>query len=198
MLGVECSPDAVPSLTPMANDQQSRPSYSPARRWRIGFDVVLRTALVLAVMVMLNYLGAKCHHRFYLSAQTEVALSSRTLAVLHSLTNQVTATLYYDTHDAANFYPTIRALLDAYHDANKNIPVRTVDYTRDATEAEKAKAQYNLPGAPTSPNSPPNKDLIIFASGDRHDVSPGADTDNHTGKFQCRCPCRRRKPQPVS
>ncbi len=148
-------------------------SYSPARRWRIGFDVVLRTVLVLAVMVMLNYLGAKCHHRFYLSAQTEVALSSRTLAVLHSLTNQVTATMYYDTHDAANFYPTIRALLDAYHDANKNITVRTVDYTRDATEAEKVKAQYNLPGAPTSPNAPPNKDLIIFASGDRHDVIPG-------------------------
>ena len=48
-----------------------------------------------------------------------------------------------------------------------------MDYTRDATEAEKVKAQYNLPGAPTSPNAPPNKDLIIFASGDRHDVIPG-------------------------
>jgi ABC-type uncharacterized transport system involved in gliding motility auxiliary subunit len=148
-------------------------SYSPARRWRIGFDVVLRTALVLAVAVMLNYLGTKFYHRFYLSAQTQVTLSSRTLVVLHSLTNQVTVTLYYDRHDPANFYPTILALLNEYRAANKNITVRTVDYTRDATEAEKVKAQYNLPGAPTSPNSPPNKDLIIFASGERHPVIPG-------------------------
>ena len=148
-------------------------SYSPARRWQIGLDVGLRTVLVLAVMVMLNYLGTKFHHRFYLSDQTRVALSSRTQAVLQSLTNQVTVTLYYDTHDAANFYPTIKALLDEYGAANKKITVRTVDYTRDATEAEKVKAQYNLPGAPTSPNSPPNKDLIIFASGARHDVIPG-------------------------
>jgi len=148
-------------------------SYSPARRWQIGFDVALRTALVLAVAVMLNFLGGKFYHRFYLSAQTRVALSSRTLAVLQTLTNQMSVTLYYDTHDPDNFYPTIKALLDEYHDANKKISVRTVDYVRDAGEAEKVKEQYDLPGAADSPNAPPSKDLIIFACGDRHDVVPG-------------------------
>ncbi len=58
-----------------------QPSFSPGRRWQIGFDVFVRTALVLAVMVMLNYLGARFFHRFYLSSQTNVGLSSRTLAV---------------------------------------------------------------------------------------------------------------------
>jgi len=150
-----------------------RPSFSPASRWKIGFDMLLRTALVLAVVVMLNYLGAQFFHRFYLSSQTRVALSSRTLTVLNSLTNHVDVTLYYDTHDQENFYPNILALLNEYHAANKNISVRTVDYVRDAGAAEKLKVQYNLPAATDSPNSPPAKDLVIFDCGGRIIVIPG-------------------------
>jgi hypothetical protein len=146
----------------MSTDPKSRPSFSPGRRWRIGFDAVLRTALVLAVVVMVNYLGTKFFHRFYLSSQTNVTLSSRTLTVLHSLTNRVTVTLYYDRK--ADFYSDIKALLDEYHRANKNISIRTVDYVRDAGEAEKMKEQYNLPSSADSPNAPPSKDLIIFDS----------------------------------
>jgi ABC-type uncharacterized transport system involved in gliding motility auxiliary subunit len=148
-------------------------SFSPAPRWQIGFDVALRTLLVMSVVVMLNFIGAKFFHRFYLSSQTQVALSSRTLAVLQSLTNQMTVTLYYDTRDPENFYPTILALLNEYHAANKNISVHTVDYLRDAGEAEKIKEQFALPGSADSPNAPPNKDLIIFACGDRHNIVPG-------------------------
>jgi ABC-2 type transport system permease protein len=150
-----------------------RQSFSPARRWKIGFDVVLRTALVLAVAVMVNYFGAKFSHRYYLSQQTRVELSSRTLAVLHSLTNQVEVTLYYDTRDRENFYSDIAELLNAYRAANKNISIRTVDYLRDAGEATKVKEKYNLPGSVDSPNAPPSKDLIIFAVGERNIVVPG-------------------------
>jgi len=39
-------------------------SFSSGRRWKIGFDVVLRTALVLAVVVMANYLGGLFPERF--------------------------------------------------------------------------------------------------------------------------------------
>jgi gliding motility-associatede transport system auxiliary component len=151
----------------------SKPSFSPGRRWKIGLDVVVRTVLVLAVMVMLNYLGARFFHRFYLSSQTRIELSSRTLGILNALTNQMTVTLYYDTHDPDNFYPTLVALANEYHAANKNISVRTVDYVNNPAEAEKTKEQYNLPGEADSPNSPPGKDLIIFSCGDRHDVVPG-------------------------
>ncbi len=157
----------------MSDAPPAKPSFSPALRFNIGFDVLLRTALVLAVVAMVNYLSSQFYHRFYLSLQTETALSSRTLAVVQSITNHIEVTLYYDTRDEDNFYPTIRALLNEYHAANKNITVRTVDYLRDAGEAEKVKAQFNLPGAATSPNAPPNKDLVIFACGNRHDVVPG-------------------------
>ena len=149
------------------------PSFSPRHRWKIALDVVVRTALVLVVVVMVNYLGAQFFHRFYLSSQTRIVLSSRTLAVLHSVTNQMTVTLYYATRDQENFYSTLLALANEYNAANKNISVRTVDYESNYAEAEKVKEQYHLPGATDSPNAPPGKDLIIFACGDRHDIVPG-------------------------
>ncbi len=142
----------------MSEGKKSRPSFSPASRWGIAFDVVLRTALVLAVVVMANYLGAKFFHRFYLSSQTRVALSSRTLNVLHSMTNAVNVTLYFDRKD--EFYPDIVALLNEYRAADKNISLHTVDYVRDAGEAEQVKAQYKLAGAA-------DKDLVIFDCGGR-------------------------------
>lgn len=137
----------------MSKPPKSRPSFSPARRWRIGFDMVLRTALVLAVIVMVNFIGAKFSHRFYLSSQTRVALSPRTLSVLHSMTNSVKVTLYFDRKD--EFFPDIMALLNEYRAANKNISIRVVDFVRDPGEAEKVKAQYKL-------GSANDKDLVIF------------------------------------
>ncbi len=142
----------------------TKPSFSPGRRWQIGFDVVLRTALVLAVVVMVNYLGAKFYGRFYLSSQTRVQLSTRTLSVLHSITNQIKVTVYYDKTD--DWYPDIIALLNEYRSANPKISVKTVDYLRNAGEAQKIKEQYKL-------GSATDKDLVIFDCEDRVKVVNG-------------------------
>ena len=136
-----------------------QPSFSPGRRWKIGFDVIVRTALVLAVVVMVNYLGAKFFGRFYMSSQTQ-RLSTRTLSIVHSITNRVNVTVYFDTKDEDNFYPTIKALLDEYQLANPNISVKTVDYLTDPGEAQKIKDQYKL-------SSAKDKDLVIFDCGGR-------------------------------
>jgi len=148
----------------MTASPKPQPSFSPGRRWKIGFNVVVRTVLVLAVVVMVNYLGGLFTKRFYLSSQTRVELSSRTLNVLHSLTNHVAVTLYYDTQD--DFYPTIMALLDEYRAANPNISIRAVDYVRDAGEAEKIKVRYKL-------DSPTDKNLIIFDCDGRTKIANG-------------------------
>ncbi len=140
----------------MTATPKPQPSFSPGRRWKIGFDAVVRTALVLTVVVMINYLGGVFTERFYLSSQTRIKISPRTVDVLRSVTNHVTVTLYYDTQD--DLYPTILSLLNAYHAVNPNISIRTVDYVRDAGEAEKIKAEYKL-------NSPTDKNLIIFDCG---------------------------------
>jgi hypothetical protein len=143
----------------MPTDPKPQPSFSPGRRWKIGFDVAVRTVLVLAVVVMVNYLGARFFGRFYLSSQTRVQLAPQTLDLLKSLTNHIDITLYYDKQD--NSYPTIVALLNEYRSANPRLSVKTVDYVRDAGEAEKIKEQYQL-------NSPTDKNLIVFDAGDKH------------------------------
>ena len=140
----------------MSDDQKSQPSFSRAQRWKNIFDRSLRTLLALAVVVMVNYLGAKFSSRHYLSAQTGVQLAPRTLAVLRSLTNNVDVTLYFDRH--ADFYPDVAALLEEYKSANKKISVHLVDYVRDASEAQKTKIKYGL-------NAATDKDLIIFDGG---------------------------------
>ena len=147
----------------MADDPHKTPSFTRWRRWQIGFDLSLRTVLVLAVVIMINYLGAQYFKRFYLSSQTRIQLSSRSVSVLNTLTNQVTVTLYYDRQE--EFYPTILALLNEYRTVNPKITVNTVDYVRDAGAAAKIKEQYNLAG---------NKDLVIFDLGGRIQVVPGA------------------------
>jgi hypothetical protein len=141
-----------------------QPSFSPGRRWKIGCDVVVRTALVLAVVVMVNYLGAKFYGRYFLSSQTQVQLSSRTLSVVHSITNQVAVTVYYDKTD--DWYPTIVALLNEYRSANPNISVKTVDYLTDPGAAQKIKDQYKL-------SSAKDKDLVIFDCDGHVKVVPG-------------------------
>lgn len=148
----------------MSNPTPKPPSFSAASRWRIGFDMVLRTLLVLAVVVMANYLGTRFYHRYYLSSQTRVALAPRTLNVLHSLTNRVAVTLYYDR--TADFYPDILALLHEYVAASKYISLRMVDYGRDAGEAELVKQEY--------PQIQSGKDLVIFDYSGRVKVVPGA------------------------
>ena len=54
-------------------------SFSPRRRWKIGFDLFARTILVFAVVVMANYIGAQFPQHLYLSSQTRIQLSSRTV-----------------------------------------------------------------------------------------------------------------------
>jgi ABC-2 type transport system permease protein len=141
-----------------------KPSFSPGRRWQIGCDVVVRTALVLAVVVMVNYLGAKFYGRYYLSSQTQVKLSARSLSVVHSITNHVAVTVYYDKTD--DWYPTIIALLNEYRSANPDISVKTVDYLTDPGEAQKIKDQYKL-------SSAKDKDLVIFDCGGHSKIVPG-------------------------
>ena len=148
-----------------------QPSFSPRRRWKIGVDMFARTLLVVLVAVMANYIAGQFPRRIFLSSQTRLRLSPLTLNILHSITNNITVTLYYDRSD--DFYPEIKALLGEYQDANRHISVRTVDYVTDVVDAQKVKAQYNLPSAVESPGAPPSKNLIIFDNGKRSLVVPG-------------------------
>lgn len=150
----------------MATPVQSKPSFSPRRKWGIALDVFLRTVVVLAVVGMVNYLSGRYAKRFFLSSQTRIELSPRTLGLVRSLTNEVKVTLYYDKTDP--LYSTITALLNEYRYVNPRIRVVTVDYRWDAGEAQKVKSHYKLGEAAEN-----EKNLVIFDCEGRWKIANG-------------------------
>lgn len=120
---------------------------------------------------MLNYIGGLFSKEFFLSSQTRVQLSSRTVSILHSLTNHVDVTVYYDRDD--KMYSTIMALLDEYHRIDPRINVKVVDYERDPAEAAVITQKYHLPAQGLHPDKPPAKNLIIFDCEGRSKLLPG-------------------------
>jgi hypothetical protein len=145
----------------MAIDPQSQPTFSPGRKWSIGFDVVLRTAVVFAVVGMVIYLSGRYFGRYHLSDQTRVELSPLTVNLLRAITNEVKVILYYDKDD--RLYSTVAALAHEYRSINPRLKVVTVDYRWDPGEAQKVKAAYKL-GEVTDEKE---KNLVIFTCGQR-------------------------------
>jgi hypothetical protein len=150
----------------VSDPRKIRFSFSAARRWAIRLDYALRTVLVLAVAVMVNYLAARWYVRVPLSAAGRQPLSALTTGLLRSLTNDVRVILYYDPQDP--FLTTIQALLREYQNVNPRIRVSTVDNLWEAGEAQRIKSQYaaQLIGIT-------NKNLVIFDCEGRVKVVPG-------------------------
>ncbi len=143
---------------------KSSPSFSRGRRWAIFFSVVVSMVAVAAVVVMVNYLGARYFVRGNLSSVAKMELSPLTLSLLRSVTNDVKVTIYYDRDDP--LYSFVTALLDEYRLANPKISVRSVDYNRDATEAVKVASTYNLVSSDA-------KNLVIFECDKRCQILDG-------------------------
>ncbi|HOX56414.1 MAG TPA: Gldg family protein [Candidatus Paceibacterota bacterium] len=150
----------------MATDLHPRPSFSPYLKWGIGLHVLVLALVVLAVVVMINYISQEYFLRFHLSTRTKIELSPRTVSLLRSLTNQVKVTLYYDTEDDDALYSTVAELLAEYRLVNPKLTVQTVDYVRDPGLAQKTKLNYSL-AAPT------DKNLVIFDCGGKVKVVDG-------------------------
>src|SRR5688572_29394131 len=126
----------------MATEFRPEPTFSPGRKWSIGFDVVLRTAVVLSVVGMLIFLSGRYFQRFHLSSQTRIELSPLTVHLLRSITNEVKLILYYEKDD--RLYSSVAALSHEYRSINPRLQVVTVDYRWDPAEAQKLKATYKL------------------------------------------------------
>jgi len=138
----------------MSDTLEDQPSYSPGRKWRAGFSVVVGSIALLAIVVMVNFISrTDFFHRAFLSSQTRVQLSGQTLGLLKSITNDVKITLYYDKTDP--MFNMISLLATEYRLANPKISIETVDYTRDTVTAQQVKAKYHL-------DAPTDKDLVIF------------------------------------
>ncbi len=133
---------------------QPPPSFSPVRKWGIGFSVILTILLVTAVVAMLNYLGQLYFLRFHWSGLGKTALSPQTRTLLHSLTNQVKIIVYYDKDDP--LYPMVVDMANEFKLANPKLSVRLVDYKRDPATALQLRDKYPFLASPDA------KNLVIF------------------------------------
>jgi hypothetical protein len=152
-------------------ESQSKPSFSPRRKWSIGLNVVLIVLVVFSVVVMVNYLSRDYSTRFHWSTTSEHELAPLTVKLLHSLTNKVKITIYYDQNEP--FYTTVLSLLGQYKSANSRIAIENVDYVRDAGAAQRVKLQYNL----TFPSA---TNLVIFECEGRKRVLDGNALTSYT------------------
>jgi ABC-type uncharacterized transport system len=149
----------------MAQDPSKKPSFSSLRRWGIFFSVITSIVAMIALVIMLNYLGARYYARLAWSTETRAQLSPQTLGLLKSITNEVKVVVYYDKKD--RLYGFITDLLNEYRLTNPKISVRLVDYERDAAAALQIKTAYRL-------GSAEDKNLIIFECNGRPYIVPGS------------------------
>src|ERR1019366_8188578 len=127
----------------MATDPHPKPSFSPYRRWSIGFQVFLLVLVVLSVVVTANYISRDFFLRFSTSTRSGIELSPRTLGFLRTLTNQVNVTLYYDTEDEDNqaLYSIVADLIGEYRRGDPRISGQTLHYRVEPPEAPRNKAK---------------------------------------------------------
>jgi len=145
----------------MATPPSPQPSFSPRQKWRIALNITLSTIAAFAILVGINFLSSRYesfHHRFYLSQDTRVQLSPKTLSVLKSLTNDVNITVYYDKEKT--LYGDIMSLLQEYQAHCHKLTVRTIDYYWNPSEAAAFQARLHM--GPIT-----NKDFVVFESNGR-------------------------------
>ena len=149
----------------MATTPSPQPSFSPRRKWTIAFSVTLATIAVFAILVGVNYLSSRyLFKRIYLSNDTRVQLSPRTLSVLKALTNDVEITIYYNKEDP--LYADIVNVLQEYQAHSRKLKVKTVDYLRNLGGAAELQAKHYM-------GSVTNKDFVIFESNGHWEFAPG-------------------------
>ena len=74
----------------------SPPSFSAARKFGTGFNVLVGIAAFLAIVVMANFLAARHYRRLSLSEDRVPPLAPVTLQVLAALTNTLNVTVFFD------------------------------------------------------------------------------------------------------
>ena len=127
-------------------------------RIEVGFNIVVQIALVIAALVMLNWLGNKYYARFDWSRGKNITLSPQTKALLGGLEKPVQAIVMFATGGEAE--ADAQVLLREYQFAAKGkLKVEEVDPYANLARAKDLQAQYKF-GA--------NENVVIFTYDGRH------------------------------
>jgi len=138
-----------------------RPSFSAGRKWSMSLNALVTSVIVLALVLMVNYLAARHFGRMSLSNSSRIELSRLTTSLLATLTNDVRVIVYFDKQEP--LYDMVWALLKEYSFRNRRITVEAVDYEREPGPASMVKLKYQLRA---------DKDVVIFDCNNQHKIVP--------------------------
>jgi hypothetical protein len=146
------------------------PKPAGIRRWRIGTNVVLQTIIVVAIVLMINYIGFNRYQRWDLSRYNKYALSELTKKLLKSLKKEAKIYVFFSPtsqNAGSDLYSDLQNLLREYEYAGKRkIQVETLDPYRNLTRTRELQVKYNF-GAEES--------LVIIDYQDRKKILRVAD-----------------------
>ena len=116
--------------------------------------------LAAAVLLMVNYLGARHYQRFDWTSSKLYSLSEKTLNLLHGLDEDIEFVVFINPEH--NLYHPVKELLERYSAASPAISVREIDPVRDPLEAQKLLERYGIQ----------HDDVVVVASAvDRRVIS---------------------------
>lgn len=153
----------------MSNEPSTVLTFSPERRLRIQWHVVGSLLALVAIVAMVNYLGARHYHRYQWAADERYALTPETRRVLEAVTNEVRVTVLFDRNH--ELFGPVSGLLREYAYACPALRIETLDYNRDPGQAELLAARYLLPSG--------SQDLIVFDAGGRIKVVPASELSDY-------------------
>lgn len=128
-----------------------------------GSSLGAGVALVLALVVMVNYFGWKYHSRLDWTSSKLYSLSEKSLNVLGELDRDVEVLVMMAPQSDA--FRDARELLSRYENESPRISVRVIDPERNLTEAQLLVDKYELG----------QLDVVVFDSGDDRRVIEAAE-----------------------
>ncbi len=128
----------------MSDKPKIKPSFSAGRRWLIALNVICSAIAVLALIVMANYLGAGYFTRISLGKNSQTKLSPQSVRILQSVTNEITATVFFDIEREEDLYGWISSMLREFNAVNSRIKIKTIDYTLNPAEAALTLEKFKL------------------------------------------------------
>ncbi len=133
------------------------------RAWVDSSLLSVGVLLVVALVVMLNYVGAKYYKRADWTAEELYTLSEKSLAVVEGLERPIEALVFLSPGEP--LFGPVRELLSRYAAASDRFSVRVVDPEKNLAEAQQLVDRYELASL----------DVVILDRGDDRRMIEAAD-----------------------
>lgn len=123
---------------PAYKDASSRKNSMAARQARFGATASLYTVVVIAALVLVNWLGNRYNKTYDTTSNKRFTLSQETQRVVKGLKQDATITYI----DKADQFTQARGILDRYANLSRKVHVQYIDYLKQPTVARAYGLRY--------------------------------------------------------